>query len=549
MMKAVFVYFMFLGLCLGTAIAVTIDPSNPDIQYMGRWNFSNSSLPKVAWQGAMITVNFEGTAITATIDADDTGNSSETFRVVIDGDYSTTYTFSAGPNPTTHTLAAGLADTVHKLVLMKETYKAHSAGSYSVFHGFEVTGAGLVAAPPRPALKLECFGDSNAAGANLASEDNTNGTGQYFTFPFIAARALGAEMHNISTSGENISGGHDRHDRWDYKNEYPHWDFSQYTPDVVIINLGANDSYTNIAPTKSKYNAFLNDLRVMYPDAHIVLMNGFGWAYGEPADYTDEVIADRGDSNMSYLHFPWVFETWHGCEYDHAGMARYLVEHLENVLGIAAPNKLDVMDGFGRNGNIANGSFEEIAPFGGFGWRYSTKDNGINRVSDPAGAYYGDHYLRLNSGKDVHQPVPSSDGTRVTVTAWMRGTSNGDRAKITIDFRDQKMWTTALQTATETKTLTTDWQQYSMTATAPTGTSKPVYHTRVTLQANSGDTVEIDDVKMTQYDFDLEDLIDMIKNWLLTDRAWDIAPIPYGDGIVSLPDFAVLSEYWLENTP
>ena len=28
------------------------------------------------------------------------------------------------------------------------------------------------------------------------------------------------------------------------------------------------------------------------------------------------------------------------------------------------------MDGFGRQGDVANGSFEHAAPFGGFGWRY-----------------------------------------------------------------------------------------------------------------------------------------------------------------------------------
>ena len=240
----------------GTARAVVIDPTDANIQYMGRWNFSNPSLPTIAWQGGAIIVNFSGTAIMATLDADDTFNNSEVFRVVIDDDYSTTYTFSAGPNPTQYTLASGLPNGVHKMVLMKETYWWYN----SVLHGLEVTGSGLVAPPGLPALKFECFGDSNAAGQNVATEDNSSGTGQYFTFPFIAARAFNAQMHNVSTSGETISGSHGRYDRYGWWPGDPAWDFNLYTPDVVIVNVGANDvdSLTQ-EQMIADHNAYLED--------------------------------------------------------------------------------------------------------------------------------------------------------------------------------------------------------------------------------------------------------------------------------------------------
>ena len=84
------------------ARAVVIAPTDPNIQYMGRWNFSNPSLPMIGWQGGAITVNFSGTEIKATLDADDTANHWETFRVVIDDDYNTTYTFLAGPGWRVH---------------------------------------------------------------------------------------------------------------------------------------------------------------------------------------------------------------------------------------------------------------------------------------------------------------------------------------------------------------------------------------------------------------------------------------------------------------
>ena len=69
-------------------------------------------------------------------------------------------------------------------------------------------------------------------------------------------------------------------------------------------------------------------MRKSYPNAHIMLYNAWGWDYDEPANYIHEVIAARGDPNMSSAIFPWLFEQWHGCEYDHSGMAHVLADHL-----------------------------------------------------------------------------------------------------------------------------------------------------------------------------------------------------------------------------
>jgi len=70
---------------------------------------------------------------------------------------------------------------------------------------------------------------------------------------------------------------------------------------------------------------------------------------------------------------------------------------------------------------------------------------------------------------------------------------------MTIDFRDQEMWTTPLDSFSETKGLgtSTKWQEFTMSATAPTGTARPVFHTRLTFQAAADSTVDIDDVVMS----------------------------------------------------
>ncbi len=176
-------------------------------------------------------------------------------------------------------------------------------------------------------------------------------------------------------------------------------------------------------------------------------------------------------------------------------MAAVLTDHLSTVMGwIPAPS--DVMSGYGVNGDVANGSFEDAAPFGGYGWRYMLAQ-GVSRVHHPVGAFDGEFYMRLESASEIHQPNPASGGDSVTVTVWMRGAEVGDQAEITIDFRDQQIWTTPLQVETQTVTLSQEWRQYSVTSVAPIGGPKPVHHTRVTFAAAPGGATFVDAVVMT----------------------------------------------------
>jgi hypothetical protein len=306
-----------------------------------------------------------------------------------------------------------------------------------------------------------------------------------------------AQYSNISRSGASIRSLHASFDRIDWFTPGLLWDLSVDPPQAVIINIGANDVGRPKRKIKKDYHALLDDMRAAYPDAHIVLYNGWGWDYDEPANYTHEVIAERGEgSNMSSDIFPWLFEQWHGCEYDHSGMAHQLAWHLFTKLDGWDPAEPDVMNGYGQNGDVANGGFEAVAPFGGYGWRYHT-DTGVSRVYDPGGAHDGDYYLRLTDGAASHQPNPALDNGTFTVTAWMRGANDGDRVHMTIDFRGQHIWTDPLESITVTKDLTTDWEQYEITATAPANRVDPVFQTRLTFQEASGSSVDIDDVFMS----------------------------------------------------
>jgi len=468
---------------------VVVLPSDENITYTGRWDMTDLSAPWAYWKGSSIIARFNGPRISATFSAGNT----DYFRVIIDGDAENSKKIPVSSNIATYVLASGLSgDTDHQVEIIKET----DVGRWT-FHGFELDdGSTLITPPAHPSRKIVFYGDSNLAGYSLESEQNESAKmlqGTYNGYAGIVSRMFDAEYHNISRSGATIRTLNSVFDRMDYLSRNPAWDFNNYIADVVVVNVGANDVGRPKTRIKANYHNFLDDLRVAHPSAHIMLYNAWGWDYDEPANYIHEVIAERGDPNMSFAVFPWIFEQWHGCEYDHAGMAQVLANHLSAEMDWSQRGR-DVLSGYGVNGDVANGSFEEVAPFGGYGWRYYT-DAGVSREQGaaPSGAFY----LHLSDGGASHQPNPAQAGDLVFVTMWMRSSVIDDLVNVTIDFRDQEMWTTPLQSTTEAMTLSGDWQQYSMSATAPVGTDRPVYHTRLTFAAAPGGSVDIDGVVMS----------------------------------------------------
>ena len=194
-MKGTLRYLVLLLTVSSIASAVFIDPADPNIQYVGRWNFDDPSVPWVYWQGSSIIVNFEGTGISIDIDA---GSSTGQYRVIID-DVAEADREYFSKDRETYPLASDLPEGIHKLEIMKETTSGNSK-----FYGFDVTGTGLVAPPARPSLRIEYFGDSNMSGDSNYSEKNSGDWGTYYAFPAMVSRMLGAEMNNESVSGAKI---------------------------------------------------------------------------------------------------------------------------------------------------------------------------------------------------------------------------------------------------------------------------------------------------------------------------------------------------------
>ena len=108
------------SMAVGTmASAATSVPANdPNIQYMGRVDFSDPAAPVFGWAATTITVRFQGTSLRG-IFRDSTGR--DYLQVMIDGVMSPTIIQPSRTAATTYTLASGLSDAVHTAVIIKRT--------------------------------------------------------------------------------------------------------------------------------------------------------------------------------------------------------------------------------------------------------------------------------------------------------------------------------------------------------------------------------------------------------------------------------------------
>lgn len=469
------------------------------ILFTGRFDFSNPTLVYFSNPGCSLKANFNGTGISASFSS--AGQNPSFLYGIIDGNDDpkkrTLITISED-NPTSYVLAEGLPSGNHTIELVKETeYNTQVA-----FYGFHVEGGELTNPPERPPLKLEFYGDSNAAGMNVfdpMDQGSDIDHSAYYSFPFITARILNAESSNISMSGvgmtdrpwRNLLNLYNLINMDDVPSGHNVWDFSQYTPDAVVINLSSNDYPEGATKDeiKTAWKKFASTIRAHYPNAHIVIAESYGLDFDEPADYLAETVEEIhlfGDNNVSYVKFPWLWGYQHATISEHFGFANILAKHLATQLNLPQPIP-STLSSFAPYGTVTNGSFE-TSTIPGFadGWRPEGNVELINNVSD---AKDGTSYINLDRDAWVRFANSTNSGDTFSLSAWVRGTQEGDHAILRIEFKDQGRNT--IDTAESTVNLSSDWEQFSVTGTAPQGT----WAIWAVLVGDGEDFVSIDDVK------------------------------------------------------
>ena len=238
-------------------------PNDTNIQYIGRIDDSDPMHPAFTYPGVQIRTGFTGTSLEMMCKLH-----SGYFMVEIDGGEPFKVSFLGN---TVANLANGLADGTHQAIV---TYIGEGYENVPEFHGFFVDkGKTLAPAAPLPTRKIEFIGNSITCGygieANSEAEHYTEETANfYYTYAARTARNLNAQALVVARSGIGVYrsyNGPKTGDKVNMNTEYPYtllynnqqkWDFSRYTPDVVCINLGTNDTSTQGADSVLLLNGF-----------------------------------------------------------------------------------------------------------------------------------------------------------------------------------------------------------------------------------------------------------------------------------------------------
>jgi lysophospholipase L1-like esterase len=280
----------FSVLCASATPNGSVGDTN--IQYFGRWDFSNSSQYVSYWGGAYIKVDFSGTTVHLKL-----GNTSN-FYVSIDNGPWITYTNVGGTvNLTPTPLLAG----THSLSVAQ----GRDYDYLFNFQGLTLDSGATTSLPVVFNSLIEFIGDSITAGYTDSQADVSD-------YAWICAENLNCEHTQIAYPGVNLVSGYTgvgqdvqyfKEQSFNYTNS-PNWNFTNYTARLVVINLGQNDGGANGVPGtifQSDYTNFLANIRAKYPSADIFCLRVF---LGFMASQTQAAVAARnaaGDLKVHYI--------------------------------------------------------------------------------------------------------------------------------------------------------------------------------------------------------------------------------------------------------
>jgi Carbohydrate esterase 2 N-terminal/GDSL-like Lipase/Acylhydrolase family len=353
----VFCFFLFCCFNIYTQPVATkfIGFNNKAISYMGRVG-TTDSCSEIYWTGTSVRMNVRSTTSVKALLADEQGNNY--YYVIVDGDGTNANKIKIEKEKKWYTLVSNLDDKQHSVELFKVT---NTDFITTRFYGFEIDGtAKVLKADKKPKRKIEFIGNSITCGH--AAEDSSNDSGapeffnNYRAYGAITARHFNARYYCTSKSGIGITISWfpevmpEIFNRLNPKDASSKWDFSRYTPDIVVVNLFQNDSWLVNMPEHQQFKArfgtekpsedfiinayknFLQTIRDNYPKARIICclgnmdatMEGSKWP-----GYVDAAVALLNDKKIVTHYFHYKNTPGHPNKTEQQVMAADLVAFIE----------------------------------------------------------------------------------------------------------------------------------------------------------------------------------------------------------------------------
>ena len=347
--------------------------NSENAKLVGRYTYDEDMVLWCAMSGSGAQFHFKGSKLSVTFVGD---NSSERPE-----DHDNYARYAVYENDTR--IAEGILDKIKKTVEFERDIDADitviklSECAMSTLGIAPVECEGEITPVPEKKLKAEFIGDSITCGYGVddeipehnfctSSEDCTK------AYAYKTAKALDADYSLFSISGWGIISGYTEDDtahteqilpryykkvgfsyeKFDDRDGFApqdvNWDFKKYVPDIVVINLGTNDSsYCHKKEDRSleyakKYTEFLHTVHECNPNAKILcclgLMDECLYDYVEKAaaDFKaesgfDEVYTlrlSRQDEKYGYA------VSWHPVEKNHEIAAREVTAKIKEILAL-----------------------------------------------------------------------------------------------------------------------------------------------------------------------------------------------------------------------
>lgn len=332
---------------------VFISSTSEKIQYLGRIAHTDS-MSSFYWSGTSAQIKFEGTALNALMH-DESGNNY--YNVIINGD--SIVLLRTTNEKKLYALAENLPHGEHTVQLFKRT--EYDQGKTD-FYGFQLNkGAKILAPEPLSNRKIEFYGNSITCGYAVEDYEGLDRpdsiyTNNYLSYAAITARHYNAQYHCIAKSGIGITVSWfpyimpDIYDQLIPLNEESKWDFSQYTPDVLVIHLLQNDSWLVNMPEHESfkkyfgsekpseeyiinaYKDFVSKLRGKYPNAQIICTMGGMDATREGSPwpvYVQQAVLQMNDSKVFTYFMPYNNIEGHPDVKEQQSMAEGLIEFID----------------------------------------------------------------------------------------------------------------------------------------------------------------------------------------------------------------------------
>jgi hypothetical protein len=333
--------------------------SDARIEYQCRMGINPDSTAKeIYWSGSSVKIAFKGTGIKALL-KDENGNNY--FNIIIDNDSS--YLLRPDTSKQLYALVSGLKKGNHTVEIFKRNEWDRGK---TLFYGFAPEpGTTILKTKKSAAKKIEIYGNSVSAG--MAVEDFTGKdsgdssfTNNYRSYSAITIRHFKADYSNVVRSGIGVLISWfpiimpELYGRCDPLNPQSTWDFSAFTPDVVIINLFQNDSWLvnrkdypeftarfgTTPPTPetiiAAYQAFVKKIRSHYPKAQIICMLGNMDITHEGSvwpGYVLRAVEGLNDPDIHTLFVPYKKTGGHPTAQEQQVLADSLIAFMEKTLG------------------------------------------------------------------------------------------------------------------------------------------------------------------------------------------------------------------------